>query len=294
VIAATANEPVRGEYLSRIAAGEIAAYAGTERGTGSNFWALESAAVAVAGGFRLKLRKSWATLAEVADLFIIPTRAHPDAEMTEISLFLVERREGVQAAEPWKGTGMRGSSSGPVDVDALVPRERLMGTPGRANDYITTDMFNLLLLAHAALYLGVAEEALKLAAARMVRRVFAHTGQALADHSLWQARIGALAAETRAAGALVQRTAVDVDAAYGGRTLSEDALAGKLCACGLARRATDAAMEIFGGSGYNRGERVELLWRDARAGSLMRPSDELTQMILGRLACGMAPFGSGG
>src|SRR5581483_3484808 len=143
VIAATASEPVRGRYLSRIAEGEIVAYAGTERGTGSNFWALESCAVAVPEGFRLKLRKSWATLAEVADLFVIPTRAHPDAGLTEISLFLVERGEGVQATEPWTGTGMRGSSSGPVDVDAVVPRERLMGTPGRANDYITTDMFNL-------------------------------------------------------------------------------------------------------------------------------------------------------
>jgi alkylation response protein AidB-like acyl-CoA dehydrogenase len=48
-------------------------------------------------------------------------------------------------------------------------------------------------------------------------------------------------------------------------------------------------MEIFGGSGYNRGERVELLWRDARAGSLMRPADEVAQIMLGRLECGLDP-----
>jgi acyl-CoA dehydrogenase len=178
-----------------------------------------------------------------------------------------------------------------VDIDAVIPKERLLGEWGRGNDYITTDMFNLLLVSHAALYLGIAEEAVKLAAARAVRRIFPHTGESLAGQSVWQSRIGALVADVSAGRALVENAAREADTVEGQRTLLRSALASKLFACGLARRATDVAMQIFGGSGYNRGERVELLWRDARAGSLMRPSDDVTEIMLGRMECGLPVFG---
>jgi alkylation response protein AidB-like acyl-CoA dehydrogenase len=289
VVGEMGSEALKSTYLPAIARGAIAAYAGTERGTGTNFWALESNAEETSDGYLLQLRKSWATLADVADLFVIPTRVSAVAAPTQISLFLVERREGVFSPEPWLGTGMRGSCSGPVDVNAVVPCERLMGTAGRANDYITTDMFNLLLVSHAALYIGVAEEALGLAADRARRRVFPHTGTALAHESLWLARIGALSADVQAGAVLLQKAAIETGESRGSRRLLRSALASKPYACGLARRATDLAMEIFGGSGYNRGERVELLWRDARAGSLMRPADEVAQIMLGRLECGLDP-----
>lgn len=185
---------------------------------------------------------------------------------------------------------MRATSSGPVSVNAAVPFRRLMGYAGRANEYITTDMFNLLLLSHAALYLGMAEEALALSTQHAERRVFPHTGEALAHTSLWQAQIGRLSTDVHAGIALVEsagREAARVDAQ--GRLL-KSALAAKINGCSLARRATDFAMQISGGSGYNQGERVEMLWRDARAGSLMRPSDEVAQMILGRMECGLEAF----
>lgn len=293
VISAVADYSVKQSYLRRVANdGLIAAYAGTESGTGTNFWALESCAIETGEGFALNLRKSWATLAEAADVFVIPTRAQSDAEPTEISLFLVEREEGVSANEPWRGLGMRGTSSGPVSVNAVVPFRRLMGVAGRANEYITTDMFNLLLLSHAALYTGIAEEALALSTRHAERRVFPHTGEALAHTSLWQAQIGHLSTEVHAGIALLEsagREAARVDSQ--GRLL-KSALAAKINGCSLARRATDFAMQISGGSGYNQGERVEMLWRDARAGSLMRPSDEVAQMILGRMECGLEAFPS--
>lgn len=289
VIAAAGSEALNRVWLPAIARGEhIVAYAGTEQSTGTNFWALESCAVPSGDGFRLRLRKSWATLAEAADLFVIPTRAHPSAGPEEISLFLVTRGEGVKATQPWRGSGMRGSSSGPVEVDAWIPAGRLMGIAGRANTYITTDMFNLLLLSHAALYSGIAGEALTLASERARTRVFAHTGEALCDTSLWQSRLGELSAEVQACAALVARAGREAETVRG--RLLKGALAAKICACSLARRATDLAMQLYGGSGYNSGERVELLWRDARAGSLMRPSDEVAQMILGKIECCLEPF----
>jgi len=122
------------------------------------------------------------------------------------------------------------------------------------------------------------------------RRVFPHTGEALAHTSLWQAQIGCLSTDVHAGIALVEsagREAARVDTQ--GRLL-KSALAAKINGCSLARRATDFAMQISGGSGYNQGERVEMLWRDARAGSLMRPSDEVAQMILGRMECGLEAF----
>jgi alkylation response protein AidB-like acyl-CoA dehydrogenase len=291
VITAMGSPELRRRYLPRIASGELTvAYAGTERSTGTNFWALESAAVKVERGWYLRLRKEWATLAEVADLFVVPTRASPAAAPDEISLFLVERGLGVESREAWRGTGMRGSTSGPVEIDAVVEDGALMGPPGRANEYITTEMFNLLLLSHAALYSGVADEALALAVEHANQRSFGHTAELLGEMSLWQSRLGELSAELAACRALIRETARAVETDTGERRLLKEALAAKLTACGAARRATDLALQISGGSGYNVGRRVEMLWRDARAGSLMRPSDEVAQILLGRTELGQKAF----
>lgn len=284
VIVATGNANVKRRILPQVAEGQLTvAYAGTERATGTNFWALESSAEKIEGGWRLRLTKDWATLAEVADIFVVPTRAHPTAAIDEISLFLVERSVGVESRAAWCGTGMRGSSSGPVHVNAVVSDDHLMGNPGRANDYITTDMFNLLLLSHAALYLGIAEEAFALATERAKARWFPQTNSSLADTSLWQSRLGAQSAKLAAGRALIQETARRLETDEGREHLLKDALAGKLLGCEAARHTTDLAMQVFGGSGYNMGQRVEMLWRDARAGSLMRPSDEVTEILLGKL-----------
>lgn len=222
-------------------------------------------------------------------MFLIPTRAAPDAAADEVSLFLVERSAGVEASDEWKGTGLRGSSSGPVAVDALVPDENLMGAAGTADEHITTDMFNLLLLSHAVLYSGIADEAFALATRRASARRFAHTGTALAGTTLWQSKLGELSAELTACRSLIDMAAEQVESSARGQ-LFKESLAAKLLACRAARRSTDLALQLFGGSGYNVGTRVELLWRDARAGSLMRPSDEVTSLILGRLATGRTPF----
>lgn len=284
VIVAVGSPAIKQRFLPQIAAGRLTvAYAGTERATGTNFWALESAAIKGSGGWHLKLKKDWATLADVADLFVVPTRAHAEAAPMDISLFLVERSAGVESLEAWNGTGMRGSSSGPVTVDAIVPEDHLIGEPGKANEYITTDMFNLLLASHAALYVGVGEEAFALAVERAQTRRFAHTDSTLAETSLWQSKLGQLAAEVMAAKALVHHVAETIEETNGSRQLLKEALAAKLAGCKTARHATDFAMQIFGGSGYNMGQRVEMLWRDARAGSLMRPSDEAAEILLGRL-----------
>jgi acyl-CoA dehydrogenase len=177
-----------------------------------------------------------------------------------------------------------------VEVDAVVDDDHLMGVPAGANEYITTEMFNLLLLSHAALYSGVADEALSLAIEHAQRRRFVHTSQQLGDISLWQSRLGEMSAELAACRSLIQTAARVVDGGGAIRTLLRDALAAKLTACIAARRATDLALQISGGSGYNIGRRVEMLWRDARAGSLMRPSDEVAQILLGRLELGLDPF----
>jgi alkylation response protein AidB-like acyl-CoA dehydrogenase len=195
----------------------------------------------------------------------------------------------VESREAWRGTGMRGSTSGPVEIDAVVEDGALMGTPSRANEYITTEMFNLLLLSHAALYSGVANEALALAIEHANVRRFGHTGELLGEMSLWQSRLGELSAELAACRALIRETAHAVET-LAERRLLKEALAAKLTACGVARQATDLALQISGGSGYNIGQRVEMLWRDARAGSLMRPSDEVAALLLGRLEREQEPF----
>jgi len=63
----------------------------------------------------------------------------------------------------------------------------------------------------------------------------------------------------------------------------------KIAACEMATEVTNLAMQVCGGTGYKRGHPVERCYRDARAGSLMGPSDDVLKVVIGRRVLGL-PF----
>jgi hypothetical protein len=61
-------------------------------------------------------------------------------------------------------------------------------------------------------------------------------------------------------------------------------LEAKVLAAGLAARVSDSMLQLCGGRGYTRAAEIERLVRDAKAGWVMAPSNEVSQQIVGRWA----------
>ena len=71
-------------------------------------------------------------------------------------------------------------------------------------------------------------------------------------------------------------------------------LEAKVLAAGLASRVSDAMLQICGGRGYTRGGEIERLVRDAKAGWVMAPSNEVSRQIVGRGRCSAPTPSTGG
>ena len=78
-------------------------------------------------------------------------------------------------------------------------------------------------------------------------------------------------------------------AGYGFITVSDDGayMNNDIFTHYTAIKVTNMAMEVMGGSGYKSGAAIERCYRDARAGTLMNPSNNTLKMILGRLELGI-------
>ena len=61
----------------------------------------------------------------------------------------------------------------------------------------------------------------------------------------------------------------------------------KVVACQAAAAVTDKALQICGGTGFSRKHPVERYYRDARAGSLMGPADDILRVLVGQRALGL-------
>jgi alkylation response protein AidB-like acyl-CoA dehydrogenase len=73
------TEDIRRQYLPRLAAGSVGAYALSESGSGSDAFALRTRAVDRGSHWSLSGRKLWITNSQEADVFIVFANANPDA-----------------------------------------------------------------------------------------------------------------------------------------------------------------------------------------------------------------------
>ena len=61
----------------------------------------------------------------------------------------------------------------------------------------------------------------------------------------------------------------------------------KVVACQAAAAITNRALQVCGGTGFSRKHPIERYFRDARAGSLMGPADDILRVLIGQRALGL-------
>jgi alkylation response protein AidB-like acyl-CoA dehydrogenase len=199
----------------------------------------------------------------------------------------------------WDAMGMHANQSGPLEIDAVIPADRILGWPGDGAASNDEAVDPLAMLMYAGAYNGVALACIDVAKRHATRRAHVQYGRTIADYATTQDVFGGVVADTQASRiyAYTFAKALDDITDGGSWTMYEDdphvkprasltswSLSAKLLAAGLASRVSDTMLQVCGGRGYTRGAEIERLVRDAKAGWVMAPSNEVTRQMIGRWA----------
>jgi acyl-CoA dehydrogenase family member 9 len=127
------TEAQKTKYLPKLASGEeIAAFALTEPGTGSDAASVKLTATPVDNGDAYILRgtKMWISNGGIASFYTVFARTVDATGANKVTAFLVHRKEhaGVVPSPPEKKMGIRGSNTCVVTFeDVKVPKENILG-----------------------------------------------------------------------------------------------------------------------------------------------------------------------
>ncbi|MFF2092997.1 acyl-CoA dehydrogenase family protein [Paenibacillus sp. NPDC058174] len=267
----------RTEYLPKLANGQwLAASAWSETGAGANKQNISTVADrTLDGNWIIGGVKSFTTGAGLANLYLVLVQTGTGDSGSLYgnsgqSFFLIETTQGITANADTNLSGMRGSSTGFINLHQCeVASEQVIGPLGGAPAVINCIRECGLTLGSVSL--GISEAAYKLALEQVKAR-----GQQ--GNPVLQAALSELHMQLEAVRALVEK----VGAKEGGDRLSQIAYQSKIFASESSENIVREAQQIIGGSGYVRGKKIERLLRDARAVSLMGPVNRLAREIIGR------------
>ena len=288
------NAAQRERYLPRVARGTaIAAFALSEPDAGSDVAAMTCSAREDGEHYILSGEKTWISNGGIADFYVVFARTSPLADVPigagaksaptqaprasdGISAFIVDatthgleiaRRIEVVAPHPLATLRFN---------HCRVPRNQMLGVPGQGFRVAmqTLDVFRTSVAAAA---LGFARRALHEGLQRAAsRKMF---GQRLADMQLTQAKLAQMATTVDSAALLTYRAAWLRDR---GRVITAEAAMAKMAATEGAQQVIDAAVQLWGGAGVERGNVVESLYREIRALRIYEGATEVQQLIIAR------------
>ncbi|NEU31393.1 butyryl-CoA dehydrogenase [bacterium LRH843] len=277
------TEEQKQKYLVPQAKGEkIGAFGLTEPNAGSDVAALLSTAVKDGDHYILNGSKTWISLCDVADYFIVFAYTDKSKKHKGISAFIVERDFPGFSSKAVKGKlGIRAGNTGEIFFDNVkVPKENLLGEEGEG-----------FTIAMAALDNGrftVAAGACGLIMASLEASVqYCHEresfGKEIGKHQLVQQMIAKMEAGLQMSRLLVYRAGWLKN--QGVRNTRETSLA-KWQACDFANEAANDAVQIHGAYGYSNEYPVERYLRNSKAPVIYEGTREIHTLMQAGYALG--------
>jgi alkylation response protein AidB-like acyl-CoA dehydrogenase len=309
VIAALVEGRQVEQFLKPIIDGErLNSFAMSEPGSGNRLWHMDSYAQKDGDDYIIDSFKSFATSAGHADSYLVPVRANSEVGPNDLSLFLIDGKdENIKPIGKWDGLGIRGNSSTPVHFDKCrVPAFNRLGHETCGFSTIFAYSLPIYQVGLSALYLGIAQASYDAAIAHVKKRIHSDTGVALSNMETVQRYIAEMKLSIDQSRHLIYRVAQLSDNALAlfdelakAELLDQVLKANpndpffielaevKISACEMAINVTNKAFQVCGGTAYRHGHPVERHFRDARAGSVMAPSDDTLKLIMGRQILGI-------
>jgi isovaleryl-CoA dehydrogenase len=269
-------------YLRSMAAGEtLGTLAFSERGTGAHFYSPELRASRSNGAVRVSGRKSFVTSGSHADVYLLLVQGEGEG----LDCYAVERdQEGLSFDGSWLGLGMAGNASIAMDLDVLLPEEARIGAPGKGQDLVFEVVAPFFLLGLAAVNAGIARAATD-AAVRHARDRRYPDGTSLAEVQFVQHELAAMDTRVRSACLLAAEAARLGEA--GDPAALVAIMEAKVAGTEAAVDVTQRALEVCGGQGYTPALPIERHLRDARAGTVMAPTNAVLKSWVGKALAGL-------
>ena len=285
------NDDQKRRWLEPVRNGLIGTYSTSEKATGGHWWFNLSEAGRDGDEYILNAEKSFTTSAGQADFYVFQTRSPGARKPTDISFFIIDgKNPGIQAGH-WAALGVRGNHSGPIRYEnvRVHARDRL-GEEGQGKEIVENGVSPVYLIGLGSAWVGVAEAALEEAVQYAKGTIHRDFNKRLADYQVIRQELAKVKILLESLKHWQNYLACELDALQAeGRPQAElliPLVEFKVHAAEVASRATQAAMNVSGGYGYKKGV-IERLFRDARAGIVMGPSNHIAREWIGKSLLGL-------
>ncbi|ARP99362.1 acyl-CoA dehydrogenase family protein [Pseudorhodoplanes sinuspersici] len=272
---------LKSRYLPNVGKGKsIAAFAISELEAGSDVAALKMTAEPDGNTHvRLNGNKTWISNGGIADHYVVFARTGEAPGARGLSAFMVDAdtpglsvEERIEVIAPHPLATLRFDN-------VRVPVANRLGAPGEGFKVAmsTLDIFRSTVGAAA---LGFARRALHEMTSRAVnRKLF---GAPLGDLQLTQGALADSITDVDTSALLVYRAAWTKD--NGAARVTSEAAMAKMHATEAAQRVIDRAVQLFGGQGVTKGNKVEELYREIRALRIYEGATEVQKVVIAREA----------
>ena len=272
------TEEQRMRYLTKLCAGEwLGAFALTETDAGCDIFGQQTKAEDAGDHWVLNGIKTFITNGGAADVFFVLAVTGQSGSAKWISAFIVERDfPGLVIGRSEETTGIRASSvcrSHQIFLrDCIVPKENLVGRPGRGLEYAGAALDDGC-IAIAAQAVGIAEGAIQETVSHVRERE--QFGCRLSQFQHTQFGLAQMQAGTEAARLLVYQAACAKDA---GEAFSHRAAMAKLTASRNASDVTSRCLQLYGRYGCTKDHPIERMMRDAKITEIYGGTPEVQMM----------------
>lgn len=265
------------KYLKPIIKGEkILAFALTEPGAGSDAGSMTSTAVEDGDYYVLNGRKTFITMAPLADYSVVYAKTDMSKGTKGITAFIVDMKlPGVSCGKPEHKMGLIGCATSDIILeDVRVHKSDVLGevNKGFINAMKTLDVGRIGVAAQSiGVAQGALDEAIKYAKERK------QFGRRIADFQSISFMIADMAAKLRAAKLLVYEAAYLKDI---NQNATQAASMAKYYAAETCNEICAKAVQIHGGYGYMKEYKVERMYRDCRVFTIYEGTSQVQQMVI--------------
>lgn len=285
------SEEQKGRWLPGIRKGKLGTHSMSEKATGGHTWFSLSEAKRDGADYILDLEKSFTTSGGQAAFYILQTRTPDAVKPTDLSYFIVDGEQPGITAGPWDALGVHGNHSGSLKLEGVkVKRQDLLWEENRAVDIALNGVDPLYLLGMGSAWIGAAEETLSRTVKHVTKTKHHDFHKSLAEYQVLRQKLAEAKILISSIKPWQRELARKFDQFEAdGKVLGDlwyESTEFKIHATHIANTIAGIAMDVTGGYGYKRGP-IERLYRDARAGIVLSPSNILAKELIGKKLVGL-------
>lgn len=273
------SEDQKKKYLPKLATGEfIGAWGLTEANTGSDALRMKVVATEEDDAWVLNGAKNWITHGITGDVAVVLARTGDLLDSRGITAFVVERgTPGFSGGKKENKLGMRASETAEMIFDnCRIPKENVLGEVGegfiQAMKILEGGRISI-----AALSIGIAKGAYE--AALKYAKEREQFGKPIARFQAISFKLADMATEIEAAELMTHQAA---EVKIKGLSVNKISAMAKYMASEVSVRASNEAVQIFGGYGYTKDFPVEKFYRDCKLCTIGEGTSEIQKLVISR------------